>query len=85
MEEIVRKFGWDKHILKLITNKDLLYSTGDSAQCYMAVWMGGKFVERRYTCVHVYMAEYLCCSSETITELLISYTPIQNKKVLKIS
>ena len=28
---------------KWITNKDLLCSTGKSAQCYVAVWMGGKF------------------------------------------
>ena len=26
-----------------ITHKDLLYNTANSAQCYMAVWMGGKF------------------------------------------
>ena len=29
--------------LKWITNKDLLYSTGNSAQCYVAAWMGGEF------------------------------------------
>ena len=29
--------------LKCITNKDLLYSTGNSAQCYVAAGMGGKF------------------------------------------
>ena len=29
--------------LKWITNKDLLDSTGNSAQCYMAAWMGGEF------------------------------------------
>ena len=29
--------------LKWITNKDLLYSTGNTAQCYVAVWMGGEF------------------------------------------
>ena len=29
--------------LKRITNKDVLYSTGNSAQCYMAAWMGGEF------------------------------------------
>ena len=29
--------------LKWITNKDLLYSTGKSAQCYMVALMGGKF------------------------------------------
>ena len=34
-----------------------------------------------YTCIRV--AESLCCLPETITTLLISCTPIQNKKVLK--
>ena len=29
--------------LERITNKDLLYSTGNSAQCYVAGWMGGDF------------------------------------------
>ena len=29
--------------LKWITNKDLLYSTANSAQCYVAAWMGGEF------------------------------------------
>ena len=29
--------------LKWITNKDLLYSTWNSVQCYVADWMGRKF------------------------------------------
>ena len=29
--------------LKWITNKVLQYSIGNSAQCYVATWMGGKF------------------------------------------
>ena len=29
--------------LKWIMNKDLLYSTGNSAQCYMPAWMAGEF------------------------------------------
>ena len=29
--------------LKWITNKNLLYSTWNAAQCYMAAWMGGEF------------------------------------------
>ena len=29
---------------KWITNKDLLYSTWNSAQCYAAAWMGGEFM-----------------------------------------
>ena len=29
--------------LKQITSKDPLHSTGNSAQCYVAGWMGGEF------------------------------------------
>ena len=45
---IVREFGMDMYTLlyfKWITNKDLLYSTGNSAQCYVAVRMGGELGE----------------------------------------
>ena len=38
-------FGMDTNTLlclKWISNKDLLYSTGDSAQCHLAAWMGGE-------------------------------------------
>ena len=41
---IVREFGTGMYTLlylKWITNKDLLYSTGNSAQRYVATWMGG--------------------------------------------
>ena len=44
-EGIVREFGMDMYTLlyfKWITNKDLLNSTGNSAQCYVAAWMGGE-------------------------------------------
>ena len=59
--------------LKWITNKDLLYSTGNSAHSDMADWMAQEFGgEWIYTC----MAEFLCCLPETITTLLIGYTPI---------
>ena len=43
-ERIVREFGMVMYTLiylKCITNKDLLYSTGNCAQCYGAAWMGG--------------------------------------------
>ena len=33
--------------LKWITNKDLRYSAGNSAQCRVAAWMGGEFGEER--------------------------------------
>ena len=46
MEEgIIRGFGMDMYTLlylKWITNKDL-HSPGNSAQCYMAAWIGRKF------------------------------------------
>ena len=44
-EGVVREFGIDMYTLlysKRITNKDPLYSTGNSAQCYVAAWMGGE-------------------------------------------
>ena len=43
---MVREFGMDMHTLlylKWITNKEVLYSTGNSAQCYVAAWMGREF------------------------------------------
>ena len=76
-EGIVREFGTDMYTLlylKRITNKDLLYSTGNSAQCYVAAWMGGESGGRTDTCICT--AESLCCAPETITTLLIGYTPI---------
>ena len=45
-EGIVREFEMDMYTLlylKWITDKDLLCSTGNFAQCYMAAWRGGKF------------------------------------------
>ena len=44
-EGIVREFGKDMYTLLYFKwiNKDLLYSTGNSAQCYVAAWMGGEF------------------------------------------
>ena len=49
-EGIVREFGMDMYTLlnfKWITNKDLLYSTWNSAQC-----MGGEF---KGEWIHVYV------------------------------
>ena len=45
-EGIVREFEINMYTLlylKWVTNKDLLYSTVNSAQCYVAAWMGGGF------------------------------------------
>ena len=54
-EGIDREFGMDVYTLlylKRITNKVLLYSTGNSAHCYGAAWMGGDF-GREW--IHVYV------------------------------
>ena len=54
-EGIVREFGIDMYTLlylKWITNKDLLCSTGNSAQCSVAAWMGREF---RGEWIHVYI------------------------------
>ena len=51
MEGIVREFGIDMDTplcLKQTTNMDLLSSTGSSAQCYVAAWMGGVLRENGY-------------------------------------
>ena len=40
------EFGMDMYTLlylKWITNKVLLHGTGDSAQCYVAAWLGREF------------------------------------------
>ena len=58
--------------------KDLLSSTGNSAQSYVAASMGGEFGEER---IHALcMAESLCYSPAIITALFIDYIPIQNSK-----
>ena len=47
---IVREFVIDRQTLlylKWINNKDLLYRTWNSAQCYEAAWMGGEYGEER--------------------------------------
>ena len=47
-------FGKVMYILlyfKWITNKNLLYSTWNSAQCYVAAWVGGNFRGRMDTCI----------------------------------
>ena len=54
-KRVVREVGMGMYTLlylKWVTNKDLLYSTWNSAQCYVASWMGEKFGGEW---VHVYV------------------------------
>jgi len=54
-EGIVREFGMDMDTLLYLTwrtSKDLLDSTGSSAQCHVAAWLGGEF---RGEWIHVYI------------------------------
>ena len=81
-EGIVREFEMDMSTLlylKWITNKDLLYSKWNSAQCYVAAWMGGGFGGEL---IHVYvcLSPFYVHLKLSQRCLLISYTPIQNKK-----
>ena len=38
--------------LKWITNRDLLWSTGNSAECYVAAWIGGSLGKNEYMCMY---------------------------------
>ena len=54
-EATVREFGTDMYALlclKWITNKDLLCSTDNSAQCHVVAWLGEEFGEEW---IHVYV------------------------------
>ena len=64
--------------LKWIIKKDLLYSTGNSAQCYMAAWMGGEF-GREWIPVCVWLSPFSVHLKPSQHCWLIGYTPVQNK------
>ena len=62
--------------LKWITNKDLLCSIGNPAQCYVAAWMKKSLGENGY----MYMYGWVPAVLLKLTALLISNTPLQKKK-----
>ena len=56
----VREPGMDMDTLLYLTwraSKDLLSSTGDSAQCHVAAWMGGEF-GGEWICVYVRLSPF---------------------------
>ena len=77
-EGIVKDFGkvmYTMLYLKQITNKNLLYTHGTLLNVMCQPGQRG-IRGRMDICIH--MAEFLHCSPETITILLIGYIPIQN-------
>ena len=80
-EGIVRESGMDMDTLLYLTrrtNKDLLSSTGNSAQSHVAAWMGGELAGGMDA--RLCKADSLCCSPEIIITLLTGYAPKQNEK-----
>ena len=70
---IIKEFGMKMHTLlyfKWITNKDLWFSAGNTAQCYVAAWMRGEF-GGQWIHIHVSLSTF-SCSSETITTLMVN-------------
>ena len=83
--------------LKWIINKDLIYSTWNSAYYNVAAWMGGKFGgEWIYVCryihihiyiyIHIYICIYIYMAeslhfSPETHNIVHQLYPIQNKKV----
>ena len=63
---------------KWIANKDILYSTGNSAQCYMAAWMGEEF-EGKWIYVYVWLSPIAIHLKQSQHCLSTDYTLIQNK------
>ena len=63
--------------LTWITNKDLLYSTWNSAQCHMIAWMGGEF-GGEWIHVHVWLNPFLHFPPETIVTSVISYQSVSS-------
>ena len=82
-ERIVREFGMGLYTmlyLKWIINKDLPYSTWNSAQHYAAAWMGGKF-RGEWIHVYVWLSPLIVHLKVSENCLLTSYPPKQNKKL----
>ena len=66
--------------LKWITNKDLLSSTENSAQCYVAAWIGWQF-GGEWIQVYVWLSPFPVHPKLSQCCLLPGwYTPLQNKK-----
>ena len=61
---------------------DILYSTGNSVQCYVATWMEDDF-GREWIHVYVWLSPFTAHLTLSQHCLLTGYTPKQNKKFKK--
>ena len=70
--------------LKWMTGRDLLCSTENSAQCYVAAWMGGEFGENGCICVYDQVPLRPTWSCHNIVNWLYSYfqKKVQRKKIV---
>jgi len=68
--------------LKWITDKDQLYATWNSAQCYVAAWMGREF-GGQWIHVYVWLSPFTVYLKLSPCCLLISLSPQYNIKSLK--
>ena len=67
-EGIIKECGMDMYTLlylKWIANKDLLYSIGDSVQCYVAAWIGRVF-GREWIHVYVWLSPFGVCLKDFV-------------------
>ena len=75
--------------LKWVINKDLLYGTGNTVQCYVLITTNSweKNLKKNiymYIYIYVYICESLCCTPATNTTLLI-YIKLYSNIKLKVS
>ena len=85
-EEGVRDFEIDMYTLsylKWISNKDLLCSSGNSAQCYVAAWTGGGF-GGEWIHVYIWLSPFIVHLKLSQHCLLTGHIPVQNKKFRRI-
>ena len=80
-EGIVREFGMNLDTLLYLTgrsNGDLLDSTGNSAQCHVAAWMGGEF-GGEWIPVYVWLSAFAVHLKLSQSCLLIGHTQYKIK------
>ena len=77
-EGTVKEFGINKYTLlylKWRTNKDLQDSTWKSAQCCVAIWMGGELEENGYMHAYGWIPRVVIGRTDAEAETLIFWLP----------